>query len=89
MSESVNLRDCINNKQMSAAVMPKYKCHKEVHAIPMTRGVYNSVRGWQLPDDENPDDDGFLVVYGRGTDDEYVSWSPEHVFSDGYHLAGK
>lgn len=80
----VNLSDCIKNKSMSSAAMDKFKCHKEVHAIQMTRGAYNNVRGWIIPINENPDDDGYLIVYNRGASDEYVSWSPKHVFDDGY-----
>lgn len=61
-----------------------YQSHKQVHARPMTRGEYNTYRGWQIPADENPEDPGYLVVYNRGTEDHYESWSPKHVFDDGY-----
>lgn len=64
--------------------MQEYKCHKRVHATPMTRGDYNVYRGWQIPADENPADAGYLVVYGRGTPDHYESWSPKKQFDDGY-----
>ena len=80
----VNVSDCIKNKCMSSVKMDKFKCHKEVHGLPMTRGVYNKVRGWEIPKDEDPKDAGYLVTYNMGTDDEYVSWSPKHVFDDGY-----
>lgn len=63
-----------------------YKCHKEVHARPMNRGAYNTYRGWTIPEDEDPTDDGYLVIYNRDTDDHYESWSPKHVFDDGYTL---
>lgn len=82
---AVDLIACINNKAMSHVAMPRYGCHKEVHAIPLTRGVYNDVRGWIIPENENPADEGYLVVYNLGTADEYVSWSPKHIFDDGYH----
>lgn len=82
--EQVNLAECIKNKTMNQAMMEEYQCHKRVHAIPMNRGAYNKVRGWKIPEGENPSDDGYLVVYNRGNDDEYVSWSPKHVFDDGY-----
>lgn len=82
---AVDLRACINNKAMSHVAMPRYGCHKEVHAMPLTRGEYNDVRGWTIPENENPDDEGYLVVYNLGTADEYVSWSPKHIFNDGYH----
>lgn len=61
-----------------------YQCHKKVHATPMSLGDYNNFKGWTIPENENPDDSGYLVVYSKDTDDEYVSWSPKHVFDDGY-----
>lgn len=64
--------------------MRKYRCHKEVHAEPMTRGEYNDYRGWTIPENENPNDNGYLVIYNMGTEDHYESWSPKHVFEDGY-----
>ena len=50
---------------------------KEVDAKPMTRGEYNEYRGWQIPADENPDDEGYLVKYS----DSYESWSPKEAFT--------
>lgn len=64
-----------------------YTCHKQVHATPMTRGVYNLYRGWTMPNGENGDDAGYLVVYNRGTSDHYESWSPKHIFDEGYSEA--
>lgn len=81
---TVDLAECIKNRGMKAVDMDKFKCHKEVHALPMTRGAYNKVRGWGMTPDEDPADEGYLVTYNVGTSDEYVSWSPKHVFDDGY-----
>lgn len=78
------LREEING--WIASGLPRYKCHKIVSAKPMTRGAYNTFRGWTIPSDENPGDPGFLVVYGEGTPDEYVSWSPQKQFRVGYSL---
>ena len=61
-----------------------FKCHKEVHARPMTRGVYNDYKGWQIPDDEDPTDEGVFVVYNKDTDLHYESWSPKEQFDEGY-----
>ena len=36
---------------------------KLVKATPLTRGDYNKYRGWTIPADEDPADDGYLVVY--------------------------
>ena len=53
---------------------------KEVDAKPMTRGDYNKYRGWQIPADENPADEGYLVKYS----DSYESWSPKVAFNEAY-----
>jgi hypothetical protein len=69
---------------MSQVAFIKYQCHKQVHASPMNRGQYNLYRGWQIPADENPADEGYLVVYNMGTPEHYESWSPKGVFDGGY-----
>ena len=56
--------------------MQKYiRCHF-VKAEPMTRGDYNKLRGWELPANENPADEGYHVVYPDG----YNSWCPKDSF---------
>lgn len=70
--------------------MQQYIGVKLINAKPMTRGDYNAFRGWTVPADENPADDGYLVEYldgGRGNTDlyeGYVSWSPKDVFERAY-----
>ena len=63
--------------------MNKYIGTKIVEARPMNRGEYNEYRGWTIPEDENPADDGFLVKYH----DNYESWSPKKVFEEAYRPA--
>lgn len=46
---------------------------KQVRGIEMTRGEYNIYRGWTIPIDENPSDEGYLVRYKGG----YESWCPK------------
>jgi hypothetical protein len=53
---------------------------KRLSATPMTRGEYNQYRGWTIPADENPDDEGYIVMYSDG----YVSWSPRKQFDEAY-----
>jgi len=48
----------------------------------MNLGDYNKYRGWQMPADEDPAKDGFLVRY----EDGYESWSPLTVFDGAYRL---
>ena len=67
---------------------------KKILAHPMTREEYNNLRGWTVPENENPADDGYLVEYlGSapqpelvGKVDGYASWSPKDVF-DQAHIA--
>lgn len=70
--------------------MKQYLGVKLINAKPMTRGEYNTYRNWTLPEDENGDDEGYLVEYLDGgkanTPDHngYVSWSPKDVFNRAY-----
>lgn len=64
--------------------MQKYIGTKQIEARPMTRGDYNNYRGWQIPAEENPADEGYLVRYSDG----YESWSPEKQFDEAYRPCG-
>ena len=63
---------------------------KFINAVPMTRENYNILRGWKVPADENPEDDGYLVEYLDGGKPNtelyagYVSWSPKEQFENAY-----
>lgn len=56
-----------------------------VQATPMSRADYNELRGWQLPADENGEDDGFLLqpVAGYG----HLTWVPKDSFEANYRKA--
>ena len=64
--------------------MKTYIGTKVIDAEPMTRGEYNKYRGWDIPENENPNDAGYRVVYPDG----YVSWSPKDVFENTYRPIG-
>lgn len=70
----------------------KYIGTKIVHATAMTRLAYNTLRGWTVPADENPQDPGYLVEYQDGGAPNvpgfagYVSWSPKEQFEAAYRL---
>jgi hypothetical protein len=70
--------------------MQRYIGVKEINATPMSRAAYNLFRGWELPKDENGEDEGYLVEYIDGgqantaTYKGYVSWSPKDVFERAY-----
>lgn len=62
---------------------PKMKTYlgvKMLEAGPMSLGEYNKFRGWKIPDNENPETEGYLVKYADG----YVSWSPRDAFESAY-----
>ena len=64
---------------------------KAVTAKPMNRLAYNEYRGWTLPQDENGEDEGYLVEYqdgGKPNDQRhagYISWSPKEQFDKAYN----
>lgn len=64
--------------------MKKYIGVKKIEAEPMTRGDYNKYKGWTIPADENPADEGYLVRYS----DSYESWSPKKQFEEAYSEVG-
>jgi len=57
--------------------MEKYLGVKEVLAKPMTRQEYNDYRGWELPENENGDDLGYLKDDGQG----HIQWDPIETFN--------
>lgn len=60
--------------------MKTYIGVKIIDATPMNLGEYNKYRGWKIPDDEDPEREGYLVKYP----DDYKSWSPKEVFEEAY-----
>ena len=70
--------------------MEKYIGVKLVSASEMSRADYNALRGWTVPSDENPSDEGYLVEYRDGGKPNhpdftgYISWSPKKQFEDAY-----
>ena len=68
---------------------------KSIKARAMNRLDYNSYRGWELPSDENGNDEGFLVEYIDGGESNhpdhvgYISWSPSEVFNNAYKAVSK
>lgn len=65
--------------------MKKYIGVEIVEARPMTRGDYNVYRGWQIPADENPADEGYLVKRG----DVHENWIPKEIFEKTYAAEDK
>ena len=60
--------------------MENYIGTKLVKAEPMNLGTYNGMKGWEIPKDEEPNTQGYIVVYS----DSYTSWSPKDVFDEAY-----
>lgn len=70
--------------------MEQYIGTKIINAMPMNKQDYNDLRGWELPEDENGSDEGYLVEYPNGGQQNhpnylgYISWSPKQQFEDAY-----
>ena len=60
--------------------MNSYIGTKLIKAEVMNLGDYNKYKGWQIPADEEPEKEGYLVQYS----DDYCSWSPKDVFEKAY-----
>lgn len=64
--------------------MRQYINVEQVEAKKMTRGDYNNYRGWSVPTDENPADEGYLVKHS----DNYVNWIAKNEFEKTYNVVG-
>lgn len=70
--------------------MIQYTGTKTINARPMSLGSYNDLRGWDMPEDEDPNAEGYLVEYLDGGKPNhpnfknYISWSPADVFERSY-----
>jgi len=68
---------------------------KMVKAFPVDRRLYNAIRGWEVPSDENPLDAGYIVEYLDGGAPNhpdfhgYVSWSPKEQFEAAYNCVAE
>lgn len=60
--------------------MKKYIGVEELQATPMTRGDYNLHRGWVIPENEDPSDEGYITQRDNG----HVNWIPKDVFENTY-----
>lgn len=82
------------SKKLLALSLCAYVGTKSVLATTMTRGEYNEYRGWKIPENEDPEEQGYLVEYvdgGKPCDERhkgYISWSPKCVFKDAYRQNG-
>ncbi len=65
--------------------MKNYVGTKVVGAEPMNRGEYNTYRGWQIPKNENPTDEGYHIriapVQQNNTDNQaiYFRMGPHEI----------
>lgn len=58
-------------------------------ATPMTRLEYNELRGWAVPDNENPSDEGYIVANIKEEPNVeglkgYITWSPKEHFEQSF-----
>ena len=65
-----------------------------INAKPMDRLAYDIFRGWELPDDENGADEGYLVEHKDCEPNTieykgYVSWMPKEQFENAYRQSGE
>ena len=67
---------------------------KSLLAKAMSKEEYCAYRGWEMPSNEDPKEEGYLVEYiegGKPNDERhkgYISWSPKNVFDNSYKENG-
>jgi hypothetical protein len=49
-------------------------------AVAMTLGDYNKHRNWDIPENEDPNAEGYLIT----RNDTTLTWSPREVFEEAY-----
>lgn len=64
---------------------------RNVNATEMSRGTYNLFRGWVIPADENPEDEGYLIEDPNGARNTpqfagYVRWLPKAEFERVFYI---
>lgn len=77
--------------------MKHYIGTKSLLATAMVLGAYNELRGWNMPADEDPEAEGYLVEYEPTEENKpnhpdfggYISWSPKAVFEESYRANGE
>lgn len=61
----------------------EYKGDICARAAQMTRKEYNDVRSWTVPENENPDDVGYIIALGEG-ENIHITWLSIDVFEKTY-----
>lgn len=60
--------------------MGEYINIARVFAKEMTRGEYNKYRGWDVPADENPLDDGYIIENFLKSERIGITWMEKKAF---------
>ena len=83
----------MNVTTINVSNMTHYTGTKNIKAVLTTRAQYCDYRGWTLPEDEDPNEEIYLVEYeadqsskpNHPNHEGYISMSPKHVFDKAYH----
>jgi len=86
------MNDTAVNGSAIVSQMTQYAGTKNIKAVEMTKKGYCAYRGWDVPEDENPDEVVYLVEYeadplsqpNHPDHEGYISMSPKHVFDKAY-----
>lgn len=62
---------------------------KSIKGFPMNKETYCKLRGWDIPTEEDPLENGYLVEYPDSKPNHpqfrgYISWSPKAAFEEAY-----
>lgn len=82
------------NVKVEEGLMLDYIGTKKIKAVLTTKREYYDYRGWNVPEDEDPNEEVYLVEYevdpkskpNHDSHRGYISMSPKHVFEKAYNL---
>ena len=55
-----------------------------IKAIPLQKGKYFTMKGWDLPDGENGAESGYLIEHGNKKAKSFMTWMDKEQFLSTY-----
>ena len=80
LKQAKTLLETIKTYQKVRNRMEKYIGTKMIEVRVMNRGEYNKYRGWSLPRNENPEDEGYFVKYQDGYEVAREGWNGKGMY---------
>lgn len=78
----------MSNQLNQLSDLTQFAATHTIFAKPMNLGEYNNLRGWTIPADEDPSEEGFLIVHGNKKPEAILlsdlTWAKKSTFENKY-----